>query len=257
MRYALLAHPRRATSLGDGSLTRNSCRSGCAQWASRTQTQLFRTPIVPFLYERGWRDNFKRAGFPGIDAEYAEVAQFFAPVATDGVCVDMSCGSGLMTRRLLRSGAYRRVLALDYSETMLAETARRLAEEGVRDQGSLTLCRADVAALPLRPGSVDAMHAGAAMHCWPKLDDGLAEIHAALKPGGRFFATTFLQGAYGASFPRQTGGSGFRFFEDEEELKRLLVAAGFPDDAVEVRREGRGCAIIRAEKAPPPSQPTE
>ena len=35
---------------------------------------------------------------------------------------------------------------------------------------------------------------------------------------------------------------------DEEELRQLLVAAGFPADGVEVRREGRGCAVIRATK---------
>ena len=215
-------------------------------WGNRVQTSLFRSPLVSFLYERGWRENFKNAGFPGIDKEYEEVREFFAPVATDGVVVDMSCGSGLMTRRLLRSGAYRRVLALDYSESMLTETARRVAEEGL-PVATLTLCRADVAALPLRPGSVDAMHAGAAMHCWPKLEEGLQEIRQSLRPGGRFFATTFLQGAYGAAMPRQTGGASFRFFEDEAELKALLVAAGFPEAGVSVRREGRGCAVIKAE----------
>merc|ERR1719453_517463 len=50
-------------------------------WGSRVQTGLFRSPLTAFLYERGWRDNFKRAGFPGIDAEFAEVSEFFRPVA--------------------------------------------------------------------------------------------------------------------------------------------------------------------------------
>ena len=216
-------------------------------WSNRVQTQLFRSPFTSFLYERGWRQQFANAGFPGIDVEFAEVSEFFAPVATDGVVVDMSCGSGLMTRRLLKSGSYKRVLALDYSESMLTETARRVREEKVPNSETLTLCRADVASLPLQPGSVDAMHAGAAMHCWPQLEEGLQQIRMALKPGGRFFATTFLQGAYGAAMPRQTGGSGFRFFDDEAELTELLVGAGFPRAGVSVRREGRGCAIIRAE----------
>lgn len=215
-------------------------------WASRTQTQLFRSPLTSFLYERGWREGFKNAGFPGIENEFEEVSAFFEPVASGGVVVDMSCGSGLMTRRLVKSGRYASVYALDYSESMLTETARRVREEGVPTD-TLTLCRADVAALPLRPGSVDAMHAGAAMHCWPKLEEGLAEIRMALKPGGRFFATTFLQGAYGAGMPRQTGGNSFRFFEDEAELRQLLINAGFPEEGVDVRREGRGCAIIKCD----------
>ena len=215
-------------------------------WSTRVQTGLFRSPLTSFLYERGWRAGFANAGFPGIEKEFEEVQDFFAPVAASGTVVDMSCGSGLMTRRLLRSGAYERVLALDYSESMLLETARRVREEKIASE-RLTLCRADVAALPLAPASIDALHAGAAMHCWPKLEEGLVQIRQALKPGGRFFATTFLQGAYGNGMPQQSGvgGASFRFFADEDELTKLCVEAGFVD--VTVRREGRGCAVIRAE----------
>lgn len=32
-------------------------------------TELFRNPLVSFLYERGWRQNFNRSGFPGLDEE--------------------------------------------------------------------------------------------------------------------------------------------------------------------------------------------
>ena len=31
-------------------------------WTTRTQTQLFRSPVTSFLYERGWRQNFANAG---------------------------------------------------------------------------------------------------------------------------------------------------------------------------------------------------
>merc|ERR1719409_1043644 len=113
---------------------------------TRAQTLLFRSPLTSFLYERGWREGFKNAGFPGIEAEFAEVSEFFAP-ARGGIVVDMSCGSGLMTRRLVKSGAYARVFALDYSESMLRETARRAREEGLlggagqAEATRLELCR--------------------------------------------------------------------------------------------------------------------
>lgn len=123
--------------------------------ATRVQTGTFRSPFTAFLYERGWRQQFKRAGFPGIDKEYEEVREWFAPSATNGVVVDMSCGSGLMTRRLLKSGDYRRVLALDYSEAMLRETARRIREESVPTE-TLTLCRADVRAISAQPYTLSA-----------------------------------------------------------------------------------------------------
>nr|CAB3468542.1 unnamed protein product [Digitaria exilis] len=34
------------------------------------RTELFRSPLVSFLYERGWRQNFNRSGFPGLDEEW-------------------------------------------------------------------------------------------------------------------------------------------------------------------------------------------
>jgi len=209
------------------------------------QTGMFRGPLLPFLYERGWRQQFKNAGFPGIEKEFAEVQEYFTP-ANGGIVVDLSCGSGLMTRRLVKSGQYGRVLALDYSEGMLTETSRRLTEEDI-PKDRLTLVRADAAELPLRTGSIDAIHAGAAMHCWPRVAMSLAEIRRSLKPGGRFFATTFFQGAYGGpAFQTLQGQSGnFYFFKDEKELESLLSQAGFSN--FQVRREGRGCAVIRAE----------
>ena len=220
------------------------------------QTGFFRSPLAAFIYERGWRRNFGQAGFPGIEKEFVEAAAFFAPVATRGVVVDLSCGSGLMTRRLASSRAYERVLALDYSEEMLRETARRFDEENVArartDAGAsaVSLVRADAAALPLGTDSVDAVHAGAALHCWPRLEDSLGEVCRALRPGGRFYASTFFEGAVpGRTAQGGAPGAGsMRFFKDEAELRGLLLDAGFDETTLSVRREGRACAIIQAEK---------
>lgn len=52
--------------------------------------------------------------------------------------------------------------------------------------------RADVGRLPFATGSVDAIHAGAAIHCWPNPQAAMAEISRVLKPGGVFVASTFL-----------------------------------------------------------------
>ena len=150
-----------------------------------------------------------------------------------------------MTRRLVKSGEYGRVFALDYSEAMLRETARRVAEEKVSTD-ALTLCRADVAALPLTPGSIDAMHAGAAMHCWPSwrvwADPRGAE--AGRRP---LLCHHLLPGILRSRHAKADGRQLFRFFKDEAELEQLLIDAGFPAEGVTVRREGRGCAVIKAE----------
>ena len=192
-------------------------------------------------------------GFPGIDKEHAEVQEFFADTADGGAVVDLSCGSGLMTRRLVASGRYSRVLGLDYSEAMLQETRQRFDEELIATD-ALTLVRADAGALPLASGSVDAVHAGAALHCWPRLEESLGEVARALKPGGCFFATTFFEGAMPgqAAQQRQPGSGQMRMFKDEGELVGLLLGAGFDGATLDVRREGRACAIIRARKTPCP-----
>ncbi|CAN0169253.1 unnamed protein product [Scytosiphon promiscuus] len=200
----------------------------------------FQTPLVSWLYERGWRQGFNANGFPGIDEEFRQVTQYFSSLGADGQAViDLSCGSGLMMRRLVASGRYSRVIGGDLSPTMLAETARRFKEEGLGDP---ELIRCDVSRLPLKTESLDGVHAGAALHCWSKLEDSLAEVHRVLKPGRGFFATTFLTSA---SLSRAQEGDGFKFFEVDE-LDRLMRDAGFED--VKVVKEGRGCAIVRATK---------
>jgi ubiquinone/menaquinone biosynthesis C-methylase UbiE len=209
--------------------------------------QLFRNPAVSFLYERGWRQQFNANGFPGIDKEFEEVERFFAPVARDQTVLDMSCGSGLMTRRLVASGEYKRVIGADYSESMLAETATRFRSSRLRLPD---LVRCDVSALPFQTGSLSAVHAGAALHCWPDAEGGLREIARALKPGGALFATTFLTSALigtrrvDATSGARTG-AGFRVFELEE-LRGMLRAAGFDEATIDVRQEGRACAVCKA-----------
>ncbi|KAJ4909120.1 hypothetical protein Rs2_03741 [Raphanus sativus] len=43
-------------------------------------TELFRTPLVSFLYERGWRQNFIWGGFPGPEKEFEMAKDYLKPV---------------------------------------------------------------------------------------------------------------------------------------------------------------------------------
>ena len=62
------------------------------------------------------QDNFRLSGFPGIDKEMEDLSAFMQPVnPANSTILDLSCGSGLMARRLVRSGGWRRVIAADYS----------------------------------------------------------------------------------------------------------------------------------------------
>jgi ubiquinone/menaquinone biosynthesis C-methylase UbiE len=41
---------------------------------------------------------------------------------------------------------------------------------------NLALVRADVSRLPFASGSVDAIHAGAALHCWPSASNAVSDL---------------------------------------------------------------------------------
>jgi ubiquinone/menaquinone biosynthesis C-methylase UbiE len=124
---------------------------------------------------------------------------------------------------------------------MLAETLRNVQTEGLSAPQAV---RCDSARLPFASNSLDAVHAGAAMHCWPRLETAIQEVHRVLKPGGVFYASTFFTSAYGMPdrMPRAPQGSGFFFFLDEPEIKAFVEENGF--SPVEPSAEGAGSGDV-------------
>jgi len=228
---------------------------------------LFTSPSVSFAYERGWRQGFAAAGFPGADKEFDMAKEYFTTAIErkrdnneDTVLVDMSCATGLFTRRFAKSNEYSRVIACDYSDSMLTEARRRIRAdpEIASSSTKLDLVRCDVGNIPMKTDSVDAFHAGAAMHCWPEIDSSLKEIYRVLAHGGRYFATTFLGNYFSAVAGAEKTANGgvdldttmqaFQYFPSKEYLEDLLMDAGFEKEKITVEIVGSGCAIMRCEK---------
>ncbi len=147
------------------------------------------------------------------------------------------------------------MIGCDYSEAMLLEARNRISSDpdlsGKSIKTSLDLVRCDVGQIPMRDDSIDALHAGAAMHCWPDLDSAMSEIHRVLKPEGRFFASTFLAPYFRTV--RAAGGDGieqqaFQYFESVDILKEIVMQGGFKEEDVQIEILGNACAIIRASK---------
>ena len=166
--------------------------------------------------------------------------------------------TGLFTRRFASSKKYGRVLGCDYSESMLTEARRRIRSDSKLSPASLEptrldLVRLDVGQIPMQDASVDCLHAGAAMHCWPDLDAAASEICRVLKPGGRYFATTFLQSYFrmlsnadgGASEPSKQA---FQYFQSTDTLRALMERGGFEPDKVTIEVLAPACVVIRCEK---------
>ncbi|XP_038896627.1 uncharacterized methyltransferase At1g78140, chloroplastic isoform X2 [Benincasa hispida] len=199
-------------------------------------TEIFRTRLVSFLYERGWRQSFSPfLGFPGPEKEFELLKNFMTPIL-GGNIIDASCGSGMFSRIFAKSGLFSSVVALDYSENMLKECYEFIKQEENFPKESLVLIRADIARLPFASSSVDAVHAGAALHCWPSPSAAVAEISRILRPGGVFVASTFIIDGPFSFIPflgiqiegiQQITGS--HIVLSEGELKELCTACGLVD----------------------------
>lgn len=153
--------------------------------------ELFKNPLISTIYQRGWRQGFAWAGFPGVDEEAAKALEVFRRTRPS-VLVDLSCGSGLFCKAFVDSGEFKRVIAVDYSRSMLEET-RNNGNAAPTTATATALIQADAARLPFETGSIQAIHAGAAIHCWPDPVNAAAEISRVLSPDkGVFVGTTFL-----------------------------------------------------------------
>ncbi|XP_051118404.1 uncharacterized methyltransferase At1g78140, chloroplastic [Andrographis paniculata] len=196
-------------------------------------TELFRLPLVSFLYERGWRQSFSVwGGFPGPEKEFELIKDYLKPVL-GGNIIDASCGSGMFSRLFAKSGLFSLVVALDFSETMLQQCYDFVKQEDNFPEENLILVRADISRLPFASSSIDAVHAGAALHCWPSPSAAVAEISRVLKPGGIFVATTYILDGLLSFLPlrrplRQNVAqiSGSHVFISEAELEDLCTACG-------------------------------
>ncbi|PNY12901.1 S-adenosylmethionine-dependent methyltransferase [Trifolium pratense] len=127
----------------------------------------------------------------GPEKEFELMKGFLKPVL-GGNIIDASCGSGLFSRLFAKSGLFSLVVALDYSENMLRQCYEFVQQEDNFPKENFILVRADIARLPFVSSSVDAVHAGAAIHCWPSPSAAVAEISRVLRPGGVFVATTYI-----------------------------------------------------------------
>nr|GMD18683.1 uncharacterized methyltransferase At1g78140, chloroplastic [Ipomoea batatas] len=201
--------------------------------ALAASTEIFRLPLVSFLYERGWRQSFSLwGGFPGPEKEFELMQDYLKPVM-GGNIVDASCGSGLFSRLFAKSGLFSLVVALDFSETMLQQCYEFIKQEENFPNENIILIRADISRLPFASSSVDAVHAGAALHCWPSPSAAVAEISRVLRLGGVFVATTYIVDGIYSFTPfvrplRQNFAqiSGSHIFLDEKELEDLCTACG-------------------------------
>ncbi len=191
-------------------------------------TQLFANSVFPWFYEKilpiFWAMGLR--GIGGIEKEFKETIEFFG--RDPNTVMDLSCGTGIMARKLARSQFYQHIIALDYSESMLSVLRQQMNVEKIPASENFVVMRGDAESLPLMSNSLDAIYVGAAMHCWENPKKGIEEVYRVLRPGGKLFTTTFLK-----FLPSQN-----LYFFSIEELWQIFQEVGFQKNTLEIKSEG-------------------
>ena len=192
-------------------------------------TQLFANSLFPWFYEEilpaFWAIGLR--GWGGIEKEAAEVLEFFGRELE--TVMDLSCGTGIMGRKLAKSQFYQLIIALDYSAPMLEMLIDQInSEKDTSPFENLVAIRGDAESIPLISNSVDAIYAGAAIHCWQNPRKGVEEIYRVLRLEGKIFATTFSK-----ILPNQE-----HYCFSIEELRSFFREAGFKQELLKIESEG-------------------
>jgi SAM-dependent methyltransferase len=138
------------------------------------------------VYERWWRPVVfsVTTGFriPNFDAESELILARLSHLP--GPWLDLSCGPGNLTRRLVENAAGRAVVGVDLSRHMLTVAGRRAP--------GAKLVRASASALPFVDGAFGAVVNLAALDLYPSARSVVLEAARVLAPGGRWIASTFV-----------------------------------------------------------------
>ncbi len=148
--------------------------------------------------------------------------------------LDIGCGTGVATKKLLRRYPKAEVLALDFALPMLEHTRRR----GRWLRRPRCLC-ADLDQLPLAAQSVDLVFSNAAIQWSADPAGAIAEMHRVLRPGGLLMFSSFgpdtlheLRAAWG----EVDGRAHVHGFVDMHDYGDMLLAAGMADPVMDAER---------------------
>ncbi|HEY7810786.1 MAG TPA: class I SAM-dependent methyltransferase [Allosphingosinicella sp.] len=146
--------------------------------------------------------------------------------------VDLGCGDGVLTRRIMAAGA--RVIGLDASPEMVEAARGRGVDAFVADAQAL-----DLEGQAARFGHFDAAFSNAALHWMLDPDAVAAGVFGLLKPGGRFVGEMGGQGniaALRSGIRQELIARGYpvpaedpQWYPSVEEFLRLYACAGFID----------------------------
>lgn len=149
-------------------------------------------------------------------------------------CLDVATGTGFTAVALAQAGG--RVVAVDLTAPMLAETERLAAEAGT----AVRVVRGDAAKLPFADASFDRLSCRRAAHHFDDVPAFLAEARRVLRPGGRLAIADMAPDATCAAFQdhiERLRDASHRHALSPDEWRDAVQDAGFEGVAVELWHE--------------------
>lgn len=155
--------------------------------------------------------------------------------------LETAAGTGVVTRALSRALPATAIVATDLNDAMLKVASAKLPE------GSVTWKQADAQALPFGDGEFDAVVCQFGLMFFPDKPAGLRQARRVLRPTGHLLFNVWdrldrnpVSDALADSVAAQFPGDPPRFlsrgpfgWNDAEEIRQVVLAAGFRDVAIE------------------------
>ena len=215
----------------------------------------FQTKLGAIAYDSGYRQLFRLLGYPGCEKEAEELVTILAPERDEdgkrilSSLLDVSCGPGVVTKSIVKSKRFAKVVALDYFESM-CERARETLERDC-DNCNYEVLQGDVSALQFADATFEKVSSTAGMHCWPSPVKGMKEIKRVVKPSDKndrndwsvLFSTVVLPNK-GDETKETYSWETNKPFLDREAVLDIVRESGF--DEYEVVREDRAYILVKA-----------
>ncbi|RVU86117.1 malonyl-[acyl-carrier protein] O-methyltransferase BioC [Leucothrix sargassi] len=148
------------------------------------------------------------------------------PTVEASAILDIGCGTGQVVAEMGRAYPEADLVALDFSEKMLAETEKRLMEMNK----TATLVCADAECLPFSEESFELVTSSLMLQWSNDLTNNLKQIRHCLKPQGVLAFSTFTEGTLKevkASWQRVDNVAHTSNFMTLASLKKCVEEAGF------------------------------
>jgi ubiquinone/menaquinone biosynthesis C-methylase UbiE len=158
-----------------------------------------------------------------------------------GPVLDLGCGSGSRTAMVAAVTGAERIIALDYSASMLAACATAVP--------MAVTVRANVSSLPVRTATIGAVNCSDALQAFPDPAASLREIARVLEPGAPFVCFTFTDAAEPYRYFQHRLSPWRRTLFSRNGLTDAIRNAGFEVTDLATAHDGLFLTAIRAGQA--------